>query len=212
MKDGLLVFQRELDRSGGGRPGPRRLRGTAWAGAARPGQAPGAQGLQGSGDVARQPRFQACGRDDEGTPGAWSREGLVAARLHAKAAGQGQVGCKVLVSWAPGPVEGGSFPFVRKVAALVRQKRAPARAHLWPTPVPRLRACRPAKQPLGAGPRYAGPGAAAGAPAPRRQSSRPRSLFPFQLSANLPVKSSNYDDCPSAKSRENYKLLQNPPC
>ena len=71
--------------------------------------------------------------------------------------------------------------------------------------------CRPAKQPSGpAG--YAGPGAAAGAPAPRRQSSRPRSLFPFQLSANLPVKSSNYDDCPSAKSRENYKLLQNPPC
>lgn len=136
----FLVFQRELDRSGGGRPGPRRLRGTVWAGAARPGQAPGAQGLQGSGDVARQPRFQACGRDEEGTPGAWSREGLVAARLHAKAAGQGQVGRKVLVSWAPGPVVGGSFPFVRKVAAPVRQKRAPARAHLWRTPRPRLRA------------------------------------------------------------------------
>lgn len=64
----------------------------------------------------------------------------MAARLHAKAAGQGQVGRKVLVSWAPGPVVGGSFPFVRKVAAPVRQKRAPARAHLWRTPRPRLRA------------------------------------------------------------------------
>lgn len=147
----FLVFQRKLDRSGGGRPGPRRLRGTVWAGAARPGQAPGAQGLQGSGDVARQPRFQACGTDDEGTPGAWSREGLVAARLHAKAAGQGQVGRKVLVSWAPGPVVGGSFPFVRKVAAPVRQKACTRQGSPVADSQTQAESCRPAKQPSGPG-------------------------------------------------------------
>lgn len=144
--------------------------------------------------------------------GSTGRGGACGGEASAEAAGQGQVAGRFSSGGPPRPVVGGSFPFLRKVAALVRQKRAPAGAHLWPTPGARAASLSPGRAASRGRARVRGPRCCGRCSSPRRQSSRPRPLFPFQLSANLPVKSSNYDDCPSAKSRGNYKLLQNPPC
>ena len=84
----VLVFLRELDpsRRRKARPGPRRLRGRSGL------EGPGRARPQGSGDGARQPRFQACGREGAGTPEPGRGGAARGLTLHAGAAAQTQAG------------------------------------------------------------------------------------------------------------------------
>lgn len=143
--------------------------------------------------------------------GSTGRGGARGSKASAEAAGQGQVAGRFS--------SGGPPPCGRRQLPLSAEGRGPGASEACtgqgsPLADSRCPGCKPVTRPSSLqGPRRVrGPRCCGRCSSPRRQSSRPCSLFPFQLSANLPVKSGNYDDCPSAKSRENYKLLQNPPC